>query len=113
MAVATTNANSIGAPEAACFDQIPQHHVDPQSSTAPYGVHLSKTQLRSGEKTEVTIHGLKKSDTIKGFMIQARVGETPVGRWVVDKNNAYGQPLNCGNGIAVSSFFYIEANDLL
>lgn len=94
----------IGAPDEACFDMVPQHGVDPQSSKAPYQVHLSKNQLRSGDKVDITIHGLKQTDTIKGFMVQARVGETPVGKWLVDKNNSYGQQLNCGNGSGVSIF---------
>lgn len=106
MAVTATNAYSSGAPDGACFDMVPQHHVDPQATKAPYQVHLSKNQLRSGDKIDVTIHGLKQSDTIKGFMIQARVGDTPVGKWVVDKNNAYGQELNCGNGSGVSISFF-------
>lgn len=106
-AVVSTNAYSAGAPGEACFDMIPQHHVDPQSSKAPYRIQLSKNQLRSGDRVDITISGLSQSDTIKGFMVQARVGETPVGKWIVDKSNSYGQPLNCGNGIAVSKFFRI------
>lgn len=105
MAVAATNAYSTGAPEDACFDMVPQHHVDPQSSKAPYRVLLSKKQLRSGDKVDVTIQGLTKTDTIKGFMIQARVGDTPVGKWLVEKADAYGQTLSCGNGIGVSILF--------
>lgn len=107
MAVVATNAYSAGAPGEACFDMVPQHQVDPQLSRAPYQVHISKNQLRSGDKVDVTIHGLKQTDTIKGFMIQARVGDTPVGKWLVDKNNSYGQQLNCGNGVGVSKLFLI------
>lgn len=109
MAVAATNAYSSGAPDEACFDMVPQHHVDPQASKAPYQYQLSKNQLRSGDTVDVTIYGLKPSDTIKGFMIQARVGETPVGKWLVDKNNSYGQQLSCGKGSGVSiTFFFGE-----
>ncbi|KAG4066395.1 hypothetical protein HA402_007031 [Bradysia odoriphaga] len=97
-AVVATNAYSAGAPEGACFDMIPQHHVDPQSTNAPYTVSLSKNLIRTGDKVEITIQGVKRSDTIKGFMIQARVGESPVGRWLVDKNDSYGQTLDCGKG---------------
>ncbi len=102
MTVVATNAYSTGAPDEACFDMVPQHGVNPQSSKAPYEVKLSKTQLRSGDRIDVTINGLKRGDTIKGFMVQARVGQTPVGKWLVDKNYAYGQPLDCGNGSGVS-----------
>lgn len=105
MAVAATNAYSTGAPDEACFDMVPQHHVDPQSSKAPYQVQLSKNQLRSGDTVDVIIHGLSESDTIKGFMVQARVGETPVGKWLVDKKHSYGQQLSCGNGSGVSITF--------
>ncbi|KAJ6649690.1 putative defense protein Hdd11-like [Pseudolycoriella hygida] len=97
--IAAANAFSAGAPDLACFDMVPQHHVDPQSSKSPYLVKLSKNQLKSGDQVDVTIHGLKQSDTIKGFMMQARVGDTPVGKWLVKKNDSYGQPLSCGKGI--------------
>jgi hypothetical protein len=98
MAVVATNAYSTGAPEEACADMKPQHGVDPQPSTAPYQVSLSKNRIRAGDRVDVTIRGVRRTDTIKGFMVQARVGETPVGRWLVDKNNAYSQTLDCGNG---------------
>lgn len=102
MAVVATNAYSSGAPDDACFDMVPQHGVGPQSSAAPYQVSLSRNQIRSGDKIDVTIRGIKRTDTIKGFMIQGRVGETPAGKWLVDKTNAYGQTLDCGNGSGVS-----------
>lgn len=108
MAVVATNAYSAGAPDGACFDMVPQHHVDPQVSAAPYQVVSSKKQLRSGDIVDVTIHGLKQTDTIKGFMVQARVGETPVGKWIVDKNHSYGQTLSCGKGNAVSILLFIK-----
>ncbi|XP_037039998.1 putative defense protein Hdd11-like [Bradysia coprophila] len=98
MAVVATNAYSSGAPDDACFDMVPQHGVNPQSTVAPYRVFLSQSQIRSGGKVDITIQGVKRSDTIKGFMIQARVGESPTGRWLVDKNHAFGQTLDCGRG---------------
>lgn len=107
MAVATTNAYSNGAPDMACFDMIPQHGVDPQSSKAPYQVQLARNQIRSGGQIDITIRGLKQSHTIKGFLVQGRVGMTPVGKWLVDKNNAYGQQLSCGNGYGVSKFVFM------
>lgn len=102
MAVAATNAYSTGAPDEACFDMVPQHGVSAQASRAPYEVHLSKNQIRAGDRVDVTIRGLKRTDTIKGFMVQARVGDTPVGNWLVDKNHSYGQTLDCGKGSGVS-----------
>lgn len=102
VAVTATNAYGRGAPTGACSDMIPRHPVDPQTSRAPYEVQVSKNKIRSDDTVDVTIRGLKPSDTIKGFMVQARVGETPVGIWLVNKNHAYAQTLSCGSGNDVS-----------
>lgn len=118
MVVAATNAYSSGAPDSACFDMVPQHHVDPQVSTAPYEILLSKNQLVAGkqDKVDITIRaipGLKDSVTIKGFMIQARNGTSPIGKWLVDKNNSYGQTLSCGSKSDVSIFLYFYRVNLM
>lgn len=93
---------SAGAPESACDDMIPQHHVDPQVSEAPYKLHLSTNQLRANENGSVNIkiQGNEAGNTIKGFMLQARVGNETVGKFAV-KSKKHAQLLNC-NGQGVS-----------
>lgn len=91
-------AYSSGAPAGACFDMVPQHHVDPQSSDAPYNVLVAASKVRAGDFVDVRIQGKTSKDTIKGFMVQARVGETPVGQFQVKPNDQYVQTVDCGNG---------------
>jgi len=85
-----------GAPRDACEDMIPQHGLDPQTSAFPYLVRVSKTSIKAGENVDVTIVG-KRADPFKGFMLQARVGDTPVGMFV-NKNSPNYRVTDCGTG---------------
>lgn len=107
-AIPSAYSYSAGAPEQACGDMIPQHHVDPQESEAPYKLLLSSNQLRSdkSESVNIKIQGNEAAHTIKGFMLQARVGDEPVGKFTV-KSLKHAQLLNCSNGKGVSHFFFI------
>lgn len=104
-AIPSAYSYSAGAPEGACGDMIPQHHTDPQASTPPYKLLLSSKQLK-GDKDEsvrVIIKGNSAGDTIKGFMIQARIGDKPVGKFEVPtESRKHAQLLNClgGNGVS-------------
>jgi hypothetical protein len=100
LAVATIPAAlcySSGAPAGACSDGIPQHHVDPQKTPAPYDISLSTSKIRSGESVEITIKGKSSEDTIKGLLVKAVVGNTPVGKFEVAPNDPNIQTLDCGN----------------
>lgn len=85
--------NLNGAPNAACVDMIPQHGVSPQSSVAPYKIFVSKSDVKSSESIVVTIKGNTPTDTIKGFLLQGRVGTTPTGSFVPE---GHSHLLNCG-----------------
>lgn len=97
------NAYSKGAPAGACEDMTPQHHVDPQTSPVPYNFLLSKNAIKAGDTVQLTIKGKSANDKIKGLMVQARVGNTPIGKFSVPSNSAYVQTLDCGNGNFVSN----------
>ncbi|XP_063702426.1 putative defense protein Hdd11 [Culicoides brevitarsis] len=92
------NAYSKGAPKEACGDMVPQHHVDPQSTPAPYELNLSKNHIKAGETIQITLKGKEAKDKIKGLLVQARVGQTPIGKFSVPANNPHVQAINCGNG---------------
>lgn len=96
-------AYSAGAPSVACGDMVPQHGVAPQQSSAPYKLLLSTKSVRAGNEIQLELKGNGKGDTIKGFMVQARVGDQPVGLFKVEGNNKLVQTLNCGNGNQVRS----------
>lgn len=91
-APALGNAN--GAPNVACDDMIPQHGVNPQSSIAPYKIIVSKNEGKSSDVIVVTIQGNTASDTIKGFLLQGRVGKTPTGSFAPEGHSHF---LNCGS----------------
>lgn len=91
-------AYSSGAPSGACVKMEPQHGVDPQESPAPYTLLLSTSSIRAGDEVELELRGKGKGDLIKGFLVQARVGNEPIGQFKVSPNNKLVQTLSCGNG---------------
>lgn len=97
---------SAGAPADACENMTPQHHVDPQKSAAPYILEVSQQSVKSGDTVELTLRGQKPSNTFKGFMVQARVGDTPVGQFQIAPDYKYAQTLSCGSGSNVSIVFF-------
>lgn len=102
-AIPSVYSYSSGAPEGACGDMTPQHHVDPQQSEAPYKLILSTDKLSAdqNESVDVKIQGNGAGNTIKGFMIQARINNKPVGQFTV-KSKKHSQLLNCSGGSGVS-----------
>lgn len=88
----------------------PQHHVEPQQSEAPYKFLLNEHQYKAGQSVNFKIKGNGAGDTIKGFLIQARIGDKPVGKFEISpKSKKFSQLLNCSGGSGVSrkntSFF--------
>ncbi|XP_073987340.1 reeler domain-containing lethal (2) 34Fc [Rhodnius prolixus] len=86
-----------GAPTEACGDLTPQHPAKPKTTRSPYMIHVSKTRIRSNESVDVTLKPIK-DDTFQGFLIQARVGATPVGKFSIPNNNGDVKLLNCSPG---------------
>jgi Reeler domain len=93
---------SSGAPAEECSSMTPRHHVDPQKGPSPYDIILDKKAIRAGESVLITIKGRKSDDVIKGLLVQARVGDTPIGSFDVSPSREYIQILNCGSGRGVS-----------
>lgn len=93
---------SAGAPQDACENMTPQHHVEPQRSAPPYVLEVSKDTIRAGDTVELTLRGQKNSNTFKGFMVQARVGNEPVGQFQIAPDYKYAQTLSCGSKTNVS-----------
>lgn len=102
--IGSVSCFSGGAPESECSTLTPRHHVDPQKSPFPYTINLSKKQVRAGETIEVTIRGKTADDVFKGFIAQARVGDTQIGTWDASTASSYAQIKNCGNSKSVSTF---------
>lgn len=102
--ICSVSCYSGGAPESECATMTPRHHVEPQKSAFPYTINVSKNQVRAGETVEVTIKGKSADDVIKGFIVQARVGNTPIGVWDASPSASFAQIKNCGNSKSVSIF---------
>lgn len=98
IAVPMAWAYSSGAPPSACGDMTPQHGVDAQKSAAPYKLLLSTNQVSSNDEVELELKGNGKGDTIKGFLVQARVGNQPIGQFKVSSGDKNVQTISCGNG---------------
>lgn len=90
-------AYSKGAPAGECSGMTPQHRVEAQRSAAPYDILINKKSIKAGETIEVTIKGKSKENVIKGLMVQARVGDTPIGVFDASPSSNYVQTLDCGN----------------
>jgi len=86
-----------GAPEAVCDSMIPDHHSTPQTVPSPYTITPSKFQVKAGDPIEVTIAG-SDSTKFRGYLIQARVGDTPIGRFLEGPEINL---LDCGSGVGV------------
>lgn len=93
---------SAGAPEGTCGTMTPKHlQFVKQATQAPYSVKLSSTAVNAGGEIQVTLAGNSAADKFKGFMLQAREGDKPIGTWTVHGD---AQTLNC-DGTAVSIVF--------
>lgn len=99
VALVGVHAFKTGAPPQACGDMVPQHHTDPQSTPSPYLVSVDRTKAKAGDNVKVTISA-KSGDALKGFLVQARVDNTPVGQFLESKDVAV---ISCGNGKNVSA----------
>ncbi|XP_070505549.1 putative defense protein Hdd11-like [Chironomus tepperi] len=95
--VGSSYCYSDGAPDSECSSMTPRHHVDPQKSAFPYNINLSKKKIRAGDTIEITIQGKTPDDTIKGLLVEARVGETAIGTFDVSQSAQYVQLRDCGN----------------
>jgi len=91
---------SAGAPAEECSTMTPRHHVDPQKGPAPYDVSIDKKFIRAGETVTVTIKGRTQEDSFKGLLVQARVGDQPIGTFDVSQSRQHIQTLDCGSGRA-------------
>lgn len=86
-----------GAPEAVCDSMTPDHGATPQSGASPYTITPNKFKVKAGEPVEVTISG-SDSTKFRGYLIQARVGDTAIGRFLEGPQIKL---LNCGSGVGV------------
>lgn len=95
-----THGYGSGAPKDACDDMVPQHHVAGQDkSTFPYTVTADKKTVRPGETVTLTILPSAKQSAVKdfqGFLVQARVGNTPVGKF--QPQTGVTKVIDCGSG---------------
>ncbi|KAJ1524463.1 hypothetical protein ONE63_010960 [Megalurothrips usitatus] len=85
-----------GAPPDACGDLVPQHHTDPQNSASPYKVRAATTKTPG-----TAVVSIKGPEPFKGFFVQCRVGNTPVGKFINPPSNV--KLVDCGGGKATGA----------
>lgn len=101
---------SKGAPKEECGTMTPRHHVDAQTSAFPYLINLEKRAIKSGETVLVTIKGKTNDDNFKGLIVQARVGETPIGTFDVSPSQQWLQLLDCGSrGVSLDAHKNVDS----
>lgn len=91
-----------GAPTEECSSMTPRHGVEPQRGAAPYDITLDKKSIRAGESVTVTIKSRSIEDAFKGLLVEARVGDIPIGVFDVSHSRQHLQVLNCGSSRGVS-----------
>jgi len=96
-----------GAPVDACDSMLPDHHQTPQSSPLPYTVTVNKKTVKAGDKVTIVIAGGKDVKDFKGFLVQARVGNNPVGRFSAGEGV---QTIDCKTGEKVRQECQNRAN---
>lgn len=97
--ISYASAYSGGAPEGVCEDMTPKHPAPPQTSAFPYTVSVNKKEIKSNDEVEITISGGKP---FKGFLLQVRDGDKPVGSFSIPATDKYAKTINCVGGKAVS-----------
>nr|BBE08154.1 antimicrobial peptide Defensin2 [Plautia stali] len=91
------NAYPTGAPVDVCESMAPGHHGKPQTGEFPYEILIEKPDLKAGESTSVTIRA-KEGHQFRGYMMQARTENKPIGVFTVPDSNSH--TLDCGTGKA-------------
>ncbi|KAB0804288.1 hypothetical protein PPYR_01258 [Photinus pyralis] len=87
---------STGAPKEACDDMKPQHPYDPKTTKFPYNVTISKLDAQQGETLLVRVAGGMEPQ-FKGFLVQIRDKNGPVGSFSIPSSNKLAQTLDCGS----------------
>ncbi|KAL1124125.1 hypothetical protein AAG570_001895 [Ranatra chinensis] len=84
-----------GAPVSTCGTMKPEHGVNETNENFEYRLDFKPSRIKSGGNVEITIGG----GNFRGFLIQARVGDTPVGKFIVkDQFKNVMHLLDCADG---------------
>lgn len=85
-----------GAPVKSCKTMIPAHNGIPSQRTqAPYSIDVKKIEGKSSYS--VVIKGYTKEDKIKGYLLQARLGDRIIGNFTLYGEEASkSHTISCG-----------------
>lgn len=111
LAVTTVYGYSGGAPVEVCDDMTPKHPVDPQKSSFPYTVTVSQSEVKAGEKVQITVKAAKEK-SFKGFLLQVRNGDKAVGSFSIPDTDKYAKAINCHGVKQVSLFVSDKKNKI-
>lgn len=103
VALSAASAYSGGAPVDTCEDMTPKHpKAARDSKTFPYKVSINSNEIKKGEKAEITISG----GDFKGFLLQVRDGDKPVGAFNIPDHHRYAKTIDC-SGNMVRIYYYV------
>lgn len=86
-----------GAPKSACSSLTPHHgHYQPQTKNPPYDLVYSRNTTTADWVIDLTLKGKSQHNQILGFLVQAREGDTPIGKFTV-LDDDISQLLTCEN----------------
>ncbi|XP_025110850.1 putative defense protein Hdd11-like isoform X1 [Pomacea canaliculata] len=92
----------VGPPTDACEDMFPiGHHADAHTTTPPYELVVSSTNLTSNTQYSVTVRVKSGQSTFfKGIFVQARLADncnnvSPLGHFSISSNDSFLQLMQC------------------
>lgn len=85
-----------GAPEKSCNTMVPAHGgIASQRTQAPYSIDVKKIEGKSS--WNVVIKGYARENKIKGYLLQARLGDRIIGNFTVSGDEAVkSHAISCG-----------------
>lgn len=94
-----------GAPEKSCKTMIPAHNgIASQRTQAPYSIDVKKIEGKSSYN--VVIKGYSKDDKIKGYLLQARLGDKIIGNFTLSGDETVkSHAISCGGNRNVLIIF--------
>lgn len=97
-----------GAPEKSCKTMIPAHGgIDSQRTQAPYSIDVKKIEGKLSYN--VVIKGYAKENKIKGYLLQARMGDRIIGNFTLSGDETVkSHAISCGGNRNVYKYFFVK-----
>lgn len=95
-------ADPFGATTRSCYDMIPRHFVEPLDASFPFKITINPTKVNPGDIVKITLN----SKVFRGFLIQVRKQDTPVGVFEIAHDDKHSKTIACHGTKNVLSFVF-------